>query len=71
MAPVERTKGTRKLMYQRRTKRMEETGRCPDCRGRGRTRAVIHEFYYEPAKDCSACGGDGSYRSWQQRKKKA
>ncbi|PRO66170.1 hypothetical protein [Alkalicoccus urumqiensis] len=70
MAVMDRHKGTRKLLYQRRVHRFEMKDKCPDCRGRGVTRPVIHEFFYEPASPCASCEGEGTYKAWKQRQRR-
>ncbi|MFC4734980.1 hypothetical protein ACFO4L_00145 [Bacillus daqingensis] len=71
MAVMDRTKGTRKLLYTRRAHRFERKNKCIDCRGRGVTKAYVSEYSYEPAEQCRSCRGSGTYEDYKRYGRKS
>jgi DnaJ-class molecular chaperone len=70
MAVVDFKGSRRRPFYERRIARFEMKDKCPDCRGRGRTRGYVNEFYYEEPGECQGCSGSGKYTEWKNNQRR-
>lgn len=59
----------RTSMYEKKIAKMEQQGRCPDCRGFGYIPSMISEMNYMGSLDpyeCPGCQGSGQFEQWKE-----